>query len=142
MSTGAFSNLYRQWAERGVHLYPTEFVVRTMLGTYPRHAFRESWDGAAVLDLGFGDGRNFPLLINLYCKIAGVEITEDIVALAQERFKGVELDLRVGTNARIPFDDASFDAVLACHSMYYLEDGDNFDDNLAEIARVLRLGGG
>ncbi|MBK5921018.1 hypothetical protein CCR80_08235 [Rhodothalassium salexigens] len=141
MTGETFSGLYRHWAARGNHLYPSEFVVRTMLGSYPRHAFINSWEGQAVLDLGFGDGRNFPLLFNAGARVAGVEVTEDIVALARERFADAPVDLRVGTNARIPFEDQAFDAVLACHSCYYLEGDDRFDDNLAEIARVLRPGG-
>ena len=45
------------------HVYPVEFVVRAFLGNYPRHKTDQtSYPGKRVLDLGFGDGRNMPLL--------------------------------------------------------------------------------
>jgi len=31
--------------------------------------------------------------------------------------------------------------VLACHSCYYVDEGTRFDDNVREIARVIRPGG-
>ena len=34
-----------------------------------------------------------------------------------------------------------FDHVLACHSCYYVDEGTRFDDNVREIARVIRPGG-
>jgi SAM-dependent methyltransferase len=127
-----------------LHVYPVEFVVRAFLGSYPRlardHGRRA---GQAVLDLGFGDGRNMPLLANLGLRIAGVEIAKDICARTADRMErlGIETDLRVGRNRSIPFDDGSFDAVLACHACYYVDEGSSFSENLAEIARVTRPGG-
>ena len=46
-----------------------------------------------------------------------------------------------GAISRIPFDDAFFDAVLACHACYYVDPGTRFGDNVNEIARVLKPGG-
>lgn len=126
------------------HVYPVEFVVRAFLGSYPRlpRAGR-SPDGARVLDLGFGDGRNMPLLANLGMQVYGVEISQEICALTAERMRGlgVSVETRVGRNSQIPFDDRFFDVVLACHSCYYIEPGTRFSDNVAEIARVMHGGG-
>jgi SAM-dependent methyltransferase len=127
-----------------IHVYPVEFVVRAFLGSYPRlTAVAAACAGTRVLDLGFGDGRNMPLLANLGMHVYGVEISEDICARATERMRrlGVPVDARVGRNCRLPFDDAFFDHVVACHSCYYLDPGTDFSDNVREIARVLRPGG-
>lgn len=127
-----------------LHVYPVEFVVRAFLGNYPRlKNDPDAYVGQRVLDLGFGDGRNMPLLNNLGMSVAGVEISEDIVRLARERMTqlGVPVDLRVGRNNSMPFDDAEFDVLLACHACYYVDPGTTFADNLAEIARVLKPGG-
>jgi SAM-dependent methyltransferase len=125
-------------------VYPVEFVVRTFLGTYPylkldRAAFR----GAKILDLGFGDGRNMPLLHDLGFEIYGVEISEQICRLTRNRMEklGVSVELATGSNSQIPFRDDFLDFVLACHSCYYVRAGESFADNLREIARVLRPGG-
>ncbi|MCE2926263.1 MAG: class I SAM-dependent methyltransferase [Rickettsiales bacterium] len=126
---------------QGPHLYPTEFVIRAFLGTYPNLKLDQTnYPGSKVLDLGYGDGRNLPLLNNLGFELYGVEISEQLSAMTRERLRSVniEADLRYGTNRSIPFEDAFFDYVLACHSCHYVEDGSTFKDNLAEIARVSR----
>jgi SAM-dependent methyltransferase len=125
------------------HVYPVEFVVRAFLGAYPRLDRGGPYAGDRVLDLGFGDGRNMPLLANLGLRVHGVELTDEICSRARQRLarNGIAADLRVGRNAAIPFDTAWFDHVLACHSCYYVDRGTQFADNAREIARVTRPGG-
>lgn len=125
-------------------VYPVEFVVRTLLGSYPRLSLdRAAFSGGKALDLGCGDGRNMPLLNDLGLAVHGVEITEAICALTRERMAalGVPVELKVGGNSSIPFADGTFDLLLACHSCYYVADGESFGDNLREIVRVLKPGG-
>lgn len=125
-------------------VYPVEFVVRAYLGRYPRlpNASRD-YQGRKVLDLGFGDGRNMPLLANLGMQVHGIEISQDICSRGSARMRhlGVEIDARVGRNAAIPYPDAFFDEVLACHACYYVDPGETFADNLREIARIIAPGG-
>ncbi len=129
-------------AKRIKNLYPTEFVIRTLLGNYPRVKLDKStYAGSAILDMGFGDGRNFPLLHDIDMRIHGVEIDDKLIEQARQRFQDIPLTLKQGHNTAIPFDDNMFDYVLACHSCYYVKDGETFDDNLQEIARVLKPGG-
>jgi SAM-dependent methyltransferase len=99
--------------------------------------------GKKVLDLGFGDGRNMPLLHNLGMQVYGAEISQDICDLTQARMKrlNVDVSLAVGRNDSIPFGDATFDVILGCHACYYVEPGKRFNDNIREIARVLVPGG-
>ena len=127
-----------------VHVYPVEFVVRAFLGNYPRlKNDPRRYAGKSVLDIGFGDGRNMPLLHNLGMKVHGVEITSQICELTTARMArlGVDVTCRVGRNREIPFDDASFDYVLGCHAIYYVDAGTRFAQNASEIARVLKPGG-
>jgi SAM-dependent methyltransferase len=122
-------------------VYPVEFVVRTLLGTYPGLKIdRTTYAGSKILDLGFGDGRNMPLLHDLGFKVYGVEISAEICQLTSSRMErlGVPVVVKTGTNAHIPFEDGTFDFVLACHACYYVSPGETFSDNLSEIARVLR----
>lgn len=126
------------------NLYPVEFVVRAFLGSYPDLKLdRSKYIGSNILDLGFGDGRNMPLLHNLGFRIHGVEIHEEITRVAYTRINGlgIEAVLRVGSNASIPFESDFFHYVLACHSCYYVEDGTTFKDNLHEIHRVMKKEG-
>jgi SAM-dependent methyltransferase len=138
-----YEGFYR--ARRPVHVYPVEFVVRAFLGNYPRHTTDpESYRGKLILDLGFGDGRNMPLLHNLGMRVFGVEISQNICDMTQTRVRhlGFEVETRVGRNSAIPYPDGFFDTVLACHACYYVDPGERFAQNAAEIARVLKPGGG
>src|SRR5436305_3585647 len=67
------------------HVYPVEFVVRAFLGSYTRLLRGPSSPGERVLDVGFGDGRNLPLLDHLGLAICGVEISADICAQTAAR---------------------------------------------------------
>jgi SAM-dependent methyltransferase len=137
-----YGDFYRK--RNPVHVYPVEFVVRALLGNYPRHRTDSSqYAGMKALDLGFGDGRNMPLLHNLGMRVCGVEISQDICDLTHARMNGLDVDvtLAVGRNHSIPFDDAAFDFILACHACYYVDPGKRFSDNVTEISRVLRPGG-
>lgn len=130
-------------ARTATRLYPTEFVVRTFLARYPRLNFVKPASGARILDVAFGDGRNTGFLCEQGFSVAGIEITQGIVDQTSARMReiGHEVDLRVGRNSAIPFEDGVFDAILACACCYYCDEGQSMRDNLAEYARVLKPGG-
>jgi SAM-dependent methyltransferase len=137
-----YDAFYRQRAAAKV--YPVEFVVRAFLGTYPRlRTEAATLCGGKVLDLGFGDGRNVPLLSDLGLEVHGVEITEEICRRAAMRMRelGFGFEARVGRNAELPYADSFFDHVVACHSCYYVDAGTQFADNIGEIGRVTKSGG-
>lgn len=127
-------------ARRKQRVYPTEFVLRTLLGRYPKHRLDPSrFPGARMLDVSCGDGRNLGLLLDLGFRVSATELdTETTDALAR-RFP--EVDFHVGRNNALPFADGQFDYLLACHTCYYLDGDDAWDVNLAEHARVLGQGG-
>jgi SAM-dependent methyltransferase len=136
-----YDAFYRKRAATKV--YPVEFVVRAFLGTYPRLKTDAATLRGKVLDLGFGDGRNVPLLSDLGLQVHGVEITQEICDRAVVRMKdlGVAFQTSVGRNASLPFADGFFDHVVACHSCYYIDAGTRFADNVGEIGRVTKSGG-
>jgi ubiquinone/menaquinone biosynthesis C-methylase UbiE len=137
-----YSSYYKK--QDVVKVYPTEFVIRSFLGAYPNlKTDRSELAGKRILDLGFGDGRNMPLLADLGLEIHGVEVTQAICAHITKRMAeaGVTVEARAGRNSHIPYDDAYFDHILACNSCYYVDAGQKFSDNLAEIARVMKPGG-
>jgi len=126
------------------HVYPSEWVIRTFLGSYPQLSLdKTKYKNARILDMGFGDGRNWPLLHNLSFKIHGVEITESIIALGEERAADLKIPvtLKLGNNSTIPFENEFFDYILASSSCYYVDRGTTFTDNLKEYWRVLKPGG-
>lgn len=137
---GSYERFYAKRA--GLRVYPTEFVVRTFLASYPGLDFPKPQAGDRVLDVAFGDGRNTVFLCDQGYAVSGIEITEGIVRQTSERLSqlGHQADLRVGRNSRMPFEDRHFDYILACHCCYYCDEGESFADNMREYARVMKPG--
>lgn len=125
------------------NVYPPEFLVRALLGSYPKHKLVRDYSGKAVLDLGFGDGRCFGLLNDLGMRLHGVEVTEDICSQAKSKFSSlnIDVDIKVGRNSNIPYDDKTFDYVVASSSCYYMDEEGDYSSHVDEMARVLKPGG-
>ncbi len=123
------------------HVYPTEWVVRTLAGgTYPEMKLdKNRYKGRKIFDLSCGDGRNLQLLKNLGFSVYGSEIGDEIVEGLKLWFP--EVSFAVCKNNKIPFHDGFFDYILSCGACYYLEEGTHFEDNLREIRRVIAKDG-
>jgi SAM-dependent methyltransferase len=87
-----------------------------------------------LLDLGCGTGAQTVAFRDLGWEVTGVDASVDMLRRAQAR--GLEVTRADAT--ALPFDDASFDAVV---SLWTHTDIDGFEDVLVEAARVLRPGG-
>ena len=126
------------------YVYPTEFVVRTFLSDYPHLEFEKPKEGSTVLDVACGDGRNTAFLCNMGLSVSAVEISDEIVSQTRLRMEslGHEVDARVGRNSSLPYDDNTFDYLLACHCCYYCDPDETIVHNLKEYARVVKPGGG
>ena len=128
------------------YLFPNEFVVRTFLGRYPGLSLPHDYEGAKVVDVGCGDGRNLTLLHALGMQLHATEISETICARTREklaaRAQPIHVDIRPGLNWDLPFADATFDYALGWNSLYYMRDEKaDFSQHVAEIGRVIRPGG-
>lgn len=88
-----------------------------------------------ALEVGGGEGWLSERIVReLGAEVVMVDQSERMVELAQER--GV--DARVGDVQALPFDDGTFDVVVAAWMLYHVTD---LERGLAEIARVLVPGG-
>lgn len=148
METAELNNKYTSYYKKGTYLkvYPTEFVVRTFLQKKlpGLKNFVQPVQGAKVLEVGFGDGRNTVFLCEQGYDVTGVEITEEICSQTAERMKALghsNFHFTVGRNSSLPFENETFEYILASHACYYLDEGESFLDNMREYARVLRPDG-
>ncbi|WP_159099418.1 class I SAM-dependent methyltransferase [Parazoarcus communis] len=120
--------------------YPAEHLVRILMGRHPRLALNQAdYRGAPLLEVGCGDGRNLGLFHDLGFRIHATEVSAAICDSTRARLQeaGIPASLDVGTNARLPYPDASFRYLIAWNSCYYLEAGSAFADHVREYARVL-----
>ena len=86
-----------------------------------------------VLDLGCGDGQIARALAAQGSDVLGVDPTQLHIDIAIERGGGPRYLL--GGATKIPADDNSFDAVVACLVFEHI---DQMDEAMTEVARVLK----
>jgi demethylmenaquinone methyltransferase/2-methoxy-6-polyprenyl-1,4-benzoquinol methylase len=76
------------------------------------------------------------------CDVVGIDQSSEMLAAGLRRVEAAGLASRIrlveGTAERLPFDDASFDALTFTYLLRYVE---HPGETLAELARVVRPGG-
>jgi SAM-dependent methyltransferase len=92
--------------------------------------------GSAVLDLAAGTGKLTRLLTPRFETVVAVEPLDGMRAVLEQVVPGAHA--LAGTAEAIPLDDASVDAVVVAEAFHWFD----VERAVAEIARVLRPGGG
>jgi SAM-dependent methyltransferase len=92
--------------------------------------------GTRVLDVATGPGCLAARAAGRGASVVGVDIDESMVQLARRQHP--KLDFRRADAAALPFEDGSFDAVVANFLVHHLRSA---SDAIAEFARVLAPGG-
>ncbi|MEQ8675910.1 MAG: methyltransferase domain-containing protein [Aggregatilineales bacterium] len=95
--------------------------------------------GQNVLDVACGTGilaRTLAERVGNTGSVIGLDINEGMLAVA--RRKAPHIDWKQGTVDALPFDDASFDAVLCQFALMFFEDRQRA---IREMLRVLKSGG-
>jgi len=100
--------------------------------------------GDAVLEIGCGHGQTLEKLARRATGgfVAGIDPSDVMLRLATRRLRREiergDAEVHEAEAARLPFQDARFDAALAVHVLYFWPEP---DVELREIRRVLRPGG-
>lgn len=98
--------------------------------------------GDSVLELGCGTGamwKNRESLLRACSKVVLSDLSEGMVAAAKDTVGSHDaVEYRVIDIQAIPYEDASFDVVIANMMLYHVPD---LDKALAEVRRVLKRGG-
>jgi len=104
--------------------------------------------GDVVLDLGCGPANQLAMIarLNPEIRFVGLDLSEPMLARAEAtcRAKGLaNVELRHGDMTRLDgLGEASFDAVYSTMTLHHLPDGKALEATFAEVARVLKPGGG
>ncbi|KMZ13932.1 Methyltransferase [Candidatus Burkholderia humilis] len=91
-----------------------------------------------VLDIASGEGYGTALLANAAKSVVGVDIDEQAVTAARQRYIGERLRFEVGSATHIPLADASVDVVTSFETLEHFVEHEAF---VREVARVLCPGG-
>jgi ArsR family transcriptional regulator len=131
----AFRRQGMEWDEMRALGLPAAEIEQALLDALPPRM-------EALLDIGTGTGRLLELAAPQADHVLGVDMSRDMLALARARLAERGLADRAAVRQadmyRLPFADASFDAVALQMVLHYAEDP---AAALAEAARVLRPGG-
>ena len=132
-----FDEEYRTLTEDGylatAFLLGREKIDRIVYRELGRH------DGLArILDVGCGTGSQVGEIRNLGFEVSGLEPAAEMRRLAIAANPGV--DIRDGSITALPYDDGTFDVVLALEVLRYLPAVDN-EAAWREMLRLLRPGG-
>lgn len=92
-----------------------------------------------LLDCGCGPAPMLTLLHEKYPEkhFTGIDLTPEMIEVAKSK-NMQDVKLVVGDCEKLPFEDASFDAVICCHSFHHYPNVQDFFDS---VYRVLRPGG-
>jgi ubiquinone/menaquinone biosynthesis C-methylase UbiE len=93
-----------------------------------------------VLEIGFGTGLNLPHYPERVRKITTVDPNAGMHRLAQQRVRKskIEVDQRVLSGERLPFENGTFDCVVSTFTLCSIAD---VGQALSEVYRVLKSGG-
>lgn len=99
-----------------------------------------SGEGTTLLDVACGTGSGAIPAALAGAKVTGLDITPRLLDIARERAAeaGAEIEFVEGDAQDLPFEDASFDAVISIFGSMFAPD---HAKAAAELARVLKPGG-
>ncbi len=104
--------------------------------------YAASTGGGRLLDFGPGDGWPSLIVAPYVDEVIGVDATRDLVDVCRANADALEIENAsfrlIEPDGHLPFDDASFDGVMASSSV---EQTANPKATLAEFCRVLKPGG-
>ncbi len=93
--------------------------------------------GLDVLEVACGAGQGLGYLARVARRVVGADISASLVATARKHY-GDRIEIRLFDAEAMPFENASFDAILIFEAIYYIR---NINQFISEVRRVLRPGG-
>jgi SAM-dependent methyltransferase len=139
----------KQWTDfytkNPTQSFPIEGVIRLLKGSPPNQKMPRPSDGQYIVDIGCGDGGNFPLYHQLGLKASGTEITDEICSKTWTNLQNLEVPVTgilKGICSDLPFQNDVFDYAVSWNSCYYMNIGTGrFEDHVSEMARILKPNG-
>jgi len=94
-----------------------------------------------VLDLGCGNGRLFDLLKQKNVSYVGVDSSENLINLAEKKYKDTGAKFFVSNALNLPFSKNSFDCVVSLAVLHHIPSKQGREKFFKEIKKVLKKDG-
>ena len=94
--------------------------------------------GKIVLDIACGEGYGTNLLSQKAKMICGVDISDEAITHAKEKYIKSNIEFKLGSASKIPYDDDLFDVVTSFETIEHLLEQ---EEMFSEIKRVLKKNG-
>ncbi len=119
--------------------WPNETLTRLIYGNFLKKKITLS-KKSKILDIGCGFGNNFTIFKNFNSKLYGTEISKNSAKKIKDVLKkrGINTDIREGTNRNLPFDKNFFDLVLSLNVIQYERNYENLISAIKEYRRVMK----
>lgn len=129
--------------QRLVRFHPSELMLRVLLSDRYVSAPPHIGPDTKILDIGAMRANNLVPFHDRGCKCFGIEINEEMVAVARECCEalGIDAEIKVGSNRAIPYEDGFFDLLLAVNVVHYEDNVTGLRAALKEYRRVLGADG-
>ena len=132
----AFTEFEHEGWERVAGKYDATWASSTRQFIGPLLDAAEVSAGMSVLDVGCGPGYVSAAAAKRGAKPTGLDFSSHMVGIAQRMFPAIEF--REGDAQKLPFDEGSFDRVVANFALLHLAEPERA---CAEACRVLKPGG-
>jgi ubiquinone/menaquinone biosynthesis C-methylase UbiE len=118
-----------------------EFFHEYKIKALSRFAHQHNLQSKNILDFGSGIGNSTPYFRCYFAsaKLAGADISQRSLDVAEERFPGVSAGLQIQEN-RIPVSDGTFDITFSACAFHHIPHEEHIHW-LSELRRVTRKGG-
>jgi len=131
------------WAERLWVNSPLRFFIQQRETRFFKR-LRNLEPGARCLEIGCGHGAGARIILKTFqpSRLDGLDVDPVMIRLASRRQPHWTIDrlqFLVGDAQRLPYADASLEAVFNYGIIHHLED---WEQGIREIVRVLKIGGG
>ena len=130
-----WQDTYRNGFQSNNVKFPEQFVVKFFYGEAVLDFC--SRKEARLLDIGAGFGRNVPLYKEFTSDITCIDPAAEAISklklikgIRVEKFEPPEIDL-----------GRTFDIIVACNSIYYLNPGENFENYFQDVVKLLSRDG-
>lgn len=131
------------WDENGpLHLLKVmvnPWRVPYFAGALGKH-FNPGFTHMRLLDIGCGGGVLAEEFARLGCRVTGIDISTESLAVARAhaRGEGLSIAYRAGSATELPFDGSSFEIVSCCDALEHIP---GWETVIAEVGRVLKPNG-